>query len=230
MTINVTIPEMLEVLAQGHPGAKIVGLVTLTFPELHKISPFRNGVTRLAHRNVVLGANYAAAVNRTRLGEIEKQITAIENDPYLPLADKTGLLLGLRNALNSVEYFRAEALWHGYGQSIPGQTYVVTHRTKGGLYFAAKPHQLPTSDPFNETGTVAPVVADEWRDLANNRVIDIAEVRPYLKNSPHKAHKQAVNHDVLWRTMGIDGGGDKKAGYVLQLRYAGQHYTVTHNN
>jgi hypothetical protein len=233
--VTVTVPEMLDVLNNGNKGAKIMSLVALTFPDMLKTNretgqsnPFNRGVSRLAHRNVMVGVNYEAAVNRTRLGEVEKAIAALEADALMDPTEKMERLIGLRRSLDSVEYFHAEQLWHGYGVSVLGQPYLVTHRTKGGLYFATKPYQVPTDAPESITGTLAPVVEDVWRNVATDEVLDQRSLSGWLR-LPSKAKKQDVEHDVLWRVYGIDGGGNGTAGRILQVRYGGHHYLIDHN-
>jgi len=230
MNNTVTVNEMLEVLnTTGNKGAKFVSIVALTFPTMikkHRLTgepnPFKRGVSRLVHRNVALGVNYEAAVNRTRQSEIDQMILALEADSLMDPTEKATRLAGLRNP---PEMFRAESLWHGMGISVEGQPYCVTHKLKGGLYFAAKPSQHWNDSTI---GTTAPVVQELWRNVATDEVVDPDTLTHYLPPA-HKATKQGVAHDVFWRTYGLDGGKDGTAGYILQLRYAGMHYMVKHS-
>jgi hypothetical protein len=92
-TENVTPAELLTILESGHHGAKIVQLLVETHPKLNKKNrttgepcPHANGVTRIARRRIVLGANYGNAVNRERRAEGE------------------------------IPDFQPQALWYGHGQ------------------------------------------------------------------------------------------------------------------
>ncbi len=226
---NVTVNEMLEVLNNGNKGAKFCSIVALTFPKMNKTNrqtgepnPFKRGVSRLVHRNVALGVNYEAAVNRQRQSEIDQMILALEADTLMDPAEKATRLAGLKNP---PEMFRAESLWRGHGVSVPGQPYCVTHKENGGLYFATKPYQFAND---SELGTSAPMVQEMWRNVATDEVVDPVTLADYLPPA-QKATKQGVDHDIFWRTYGINGGADGTAGYILQLRYGGMHYIVKHS-
>ena len=234
-SVRMNVPEMLDFINNtGNKGAKIVSIVAKTYPEMNKKNritkepnPYTRGVSRLVHRNLMLGVNYETAVNRQRLGEVESQIAALEADALMDPAEKAQRIASLRQSLESVEMFHAEALWRGYGVKVEGQPYLVTHKTKGGLYFATKPYQVPTNSPESITGTYAPMIEETWVNEATNAVVDPAILAPYLP-PPRKASNQGLEHDVQWRVYGIAGGGDGTAGYVLQIRYAGKHIIVNH--
>ena len=89
---NVTIPELIEIL-EAKNGSKIVGMFTRTAPKMlvkHRKTKEPNKyldgeLIRLAHRTVILGANYEGLVNKQRAVE------GVE------------------------ETFVAEELWHGKG-------------------------------------------------------------------------------------------------------------------
>lgn len=102
-------------------GAKMIGIVSRTEPDMNKKSritkepnPFLpEGVIRVAHRTVCIGACYEAAVNRQRLSEAEP--------------------------IDEVEYFNAKSLWRGNGEH--ASDYTVRHIPTGKLYFAYRPSQ-----------------------------------------------------------------------------------------
>jgi hypothetical protein len=92
-SVFVTPAQLLGILESSHHGAKIVQLVVETHPKLNKKSrttaepcPHPNGVTRIARRRIVLGADYGNAVNRERRAEGE------------------------------IPDFQPQALWYGHGQ------------------------------------------------------------------------------------------------------------------
>lgn len=102
-------------------GAKMIGIISRTTPKMNKKSrvtgeknPFLpEGVIRVAHRTVCIGASYEAAVNRQRVSEA---------DP-----------------MDEVEYFNAKSLWRGAGEH--ASDYTVRHIPTGKLYFAYRPSQ-----------------------------------------------------------------------------------------
>jgi hypothetical protein len=78
VSTHVTPADLLMILENGHHGAKIVRIVVETHPRLNKKNrttgepcPHVNGVTRVARRRIVLGADYGNAVNRERRAEGE---------------------------------------------------------------------------------------------------------------------------------------------------------------
>jgi hypothetical protein len=102
-------------------GAKMIGIISRTKPKMlvksrdtKEPNPFLpEGVVRVAHRTVCIGASYEAAVNRQRVSEA---------DP-----------------MDEVEYFNAKSLWRGNGEH--ASDYTVRHKPTGKLYFAYRPSQ-----------------------------------------------------------------------------------------
>jgi hypothetical protein len=102
-------------------GAKMIGVISRTLPPMNVKSritkepnPFLpEGVIRIAHRTVCIGASFEAAVNRQRLSEA---------DP-----------------MDEIEYFHAGQLWGGKGEH--ASAYTVRHKPSGKLYFAYRPSQ-----------------------------------------------------------------------------------------
>jgi len=105
-------------------GAKMIGVISRTLPPMNKKSRILNaqgvkppnpflpeGVIRIAHRTVCIGASFEAAVNRQRLSEA---------DP-----------------MDEIEYFHAGQLWRGKGEH--ASAYTVRHKPSGKLYFAYCP-------------------------------------------------------------------------------------------
>ena len=121
----------------------------------------------------------------------------------------------LREQGEDAEYFRADALWNGKGER--AGAYTVRHRESGRLYFAVKPAQMAVDTDVAESGTVAKVHRDKWIDNATGQELDVETIRDYLPPI-HKAEKQDVEHDVLWRTIAVDS--------VRELIY-GNHYIVS---
>jgi hypothetical protein len=191
---NVTVNELLGILAGTEVrGAKQATLLTLTYPKMLKNdratgqpNPYPKGVSRQAYRQVTLGANYEACVNRQRLRENDNE---------------------------AIEYFDALALWNGAG--VYHSPYTVTHKTKGGVYFALKPAQRNAD---NNKGSVAVVLEDQWRDVASGQFIDPDRLENLLP-LPAKAKRQEVQHDVQWRTFSLQN--------VVELHY-GEVYRVIH--
>ena len=202
----------------GQKGAIACSVVARTAPKLlvksrinHDLLAadlYPRGVERIALRNIMLGVNYEAAVNRARTAEI----------------------VANHQSAASAEYFDARFLWQdkngiGHGVKVEGHPYLVTHDTGGGLYFATRPYQFPTDDPAVVSGTCAPVQMDEWRDIASGRSLDPINLADFLP-VPHKSISQGLEHDLAWRTYGIDGGKDGTSGHLLQLRHGGKHLIV----
>lgn len=110
---------------EGHPysGAKMVGIVSRTEPDMlqkgredKEPNPWLpEGVARVAHSTICLGASYEAAVNRQRVAEAGEE------------------------GMDDLEYFNAESLWRGKGEH--ASQYTVRHIPTGKLYFAYRPSQ-----------------------------------------------------------------------------------------
>jgi hypothetical protein len=89
--MQVTIPQLIRTL-EARPGARICTVVTRTRPKMlakHRITkvpnPYTDGLVRIAHRSIILGAKYENLVNKQRGRE------------------------------GNEEVFNAEALWGGAG-------------------------------------------------------------------------------------------------------------------
>jgi hypothetical protein len=113
-----------------------------------------------------------------------------------------------------VEYFNALDLWNGKG--VYHSPYSVQHKETGRIYFAVRPTQKVADTP---QGSVATVLADEWRDVRTLETLDPKTLENYLPVHG-KSKRQDVESDVLWRTIALDS--------ILTLKYAGVTYELNH--
>jgi len=122
--VNAPIEAVVAFLeAYPNRGAKMIGVVSRTEPDMlvkgreDKLpNPWLpEGVIRVAHSTICIGASYEAAVNRQRVAEAGDE------------------------GLEDLEYFKAESLWRGRGEH--ASAYTVRHIPTGKLYFAYRPSQ-----------------------------------------------------------------------------------------
>lgn len=186
-----TVPQLLGFLA-GHPvkGAKQATILSLTMPPL---LPF----------------------SRTT-GERNPFVKGVQKLAYRPVtlgANYEACVNRERLKEENGEYFTAEKLWNGMG--VYHTPYTVTHKKKGGVYFAVKPAQEKADTP---QGSVAVCLEVQWRDIATGQFVKAEDVKGFLRE-PNKSQRQNVQHDVLWRTFDVKN--------VLEVHYAGS-YTLKH--
>jgi hypothetical protein len=193
---EMNILQILDTIqAKGNNPTRIVSLFTKTFPPLLKKgrvtknpNPWPKGVAQITHRYGIIGCSYASCVNRQRFREMPEPTGQPSRTPYVP--------------------FRAQALWNGYGEHVPGSPYLVRHKQKDSLYLAFL--------PFNRENSPA-VVEEVFHDVDTGNVIQPNLLTEYMRLEYLPQH-QGVNRVVFWRTIELS--------HILQIK-CGEVYDVT---
>jgi hypothetical protein len=193
----VNIHEILEAIwAKGNNPTRIVSLITKTEPPLLKKGrvsgnpcPWRQ-VFQTTHRYGIIGCSYASSVNRQRDREFQER--------YLNSRKGT--------APGTYVPFRAQALWNGMGEHVPGSPYLVRHKRKENLYLAFL--------PFNRDNS--PAVVEEVFHDDGGKNIDPTLLTEYMRLD-HLPQNQGVNKVVFWRTIELS--------HILQIK-CGEVYDV----
>jgi hypothetical protein len=147
-------------------------------------NPYLYGVEKLTERYGMLGVRYANAVNNQRA----------------------------REGLDAADYpegaeFRADKLWRGRGEHVPGSRFLVRHKDTGKLYLGFMPR--------NHNGLPACGI-DRWRDVATGANLDPARLVDYLpvKTTPTN---QGTRKEIFWRTIALDNIILIKSGEVYRI-------------
>ena len=135
-------------------------------------------VLRVASRHGMIGASYQNAVNNQR-----------EREGHPAAGD-----------------FRAEALWNGAGEHVPGSNCLVRHRTTGKVYMVFYPHREGS------------VMRDMW--TVDGEVVELDALKPYLP-PVSKSNRQETEVQIAWRTIALES--------VMQVQMNGKTYMVTSN-
>jgi hypothetical protein len=194
MTQPITVNDLIEALANTPTtGAKQATLLTRTFPKLLKRDRQTGRANPFADGTIARLAQRPVTLGACYEAAVNRQRTIEQGQ--------------------EVEYFNALDLWNGYG--VYHSPYTVQHKTTGRLYFAVKPAQQETD---TEIGRKAVVHNDVWLNVQTLESIDPERLENLLPQ-PHKAKRQDVDHDILWRTIALDN--------VVEVHYAG-HYRIVH--
>lgn len=160
---NITVEQLPALLNSVNQGS-FVSLVTETEPKLNKKNRETKApnpwkqVVRVATRRGLIASNYENVVNNRREQE------------------------------NHPEEFRAEQLWNGAGEHVPGSKTLVRHKTTGKLYMVFYP--------------TAEVTKDTW--LADGEEVSIEALKPFLPPVSEGSKRQELENPVPWRVIALE--------------------------